>query len=224
MSLLAHQFIGPLAVIDSSAQRLARLSEKISTAEIERRSLQIRAMTDELTNLARSLLGRIEDGMGQSLRMEKESCDLSTVLLKACDHARCFQPNRLFLTEVNSDMGLFSGDPLLLEQLFSILLCNAAKYSPARSPVIVKAGMDGGAAVVQVIDSGIGVPRDEQERIFQPFYRASNAHRQQGTGIGLALACQIARLHGGGISLQSEEGRGSTFTVRLPVRPDSTDL
>lgn len=217
ISLLAHQLISPLSVIDSSAQRLIRLSGKVSAAEIERRSQQIRAMTDELIALSRAVLSRMEGGSGQKTGLEPQICDLNDILLKACEHARYFQPRRVYQLETAPDLEPFRADPLLLEHLFGILLCNAAKYSPPETPVIVAARMDGGHVIIEVTDFGVGVPADEIKNIFLPFFRATNAQKHKGTGVGLSLAEKIARMHCGSITIRSTEGEGSTFTVKLPV-------
>jgi signal transduction histidine kinase len=111
------------------------------------------------------------------------------------------------------------------------LLNNAIKYSPEGGEVIVFVAQDeSGDAVVRVQDRGIGIPAKDLPHIFERFYRAGNAAgRMAGTGIGLAGARQIVERHGGTVTVESEEGVGSVFTLRLPlhspdrVPPDSAD-
>jgi signal transduction histidine kinase len=100
------------------------------------------------------------------------------------------------------------------------LVGNAIKYTPAGGEVVVKAFEAGGELAVEVKDNGIGIKPEEQEKIFEKFYRAKDKRISgiTGTGLGLALAREVARLHGGDISLDSQVDRGSTFTLHLPVR------
>jgi heavy metal sensor kinase len=109
------------------------------------------------------------------------------------------------------------GDPSWLHQLFANLVHNAIKYTPSggRVTVATRVGPDG--VSVRVVDTGIGIPLDEQPRIFEPFERGGSGGKARGFGLGLALAREIARAHGGDVSVVSEPGQGSTFTVWLPA-------
>ena len=120
-----------------------------------------------------------------------------------------------------------SGDRRRLSQAFRNLVDNAVKFSPAgaRVDVLAEGGVgapDGlSSCAVHVVDRGIGVPRAEQARIFQRFYRVdpSRAKSVPGTGLGLAIVKHILILHGGAIRVESEPGKGSRFTVSLPATP-----
>src|SRR5581483_11311681 len=108
--------------------------------------------------------------------------------------------------------------PDRLEQVLVNLIQNARKYSPQVSPSRVTLEAEEGVARIVVQDRGIGVPEDEQERIFQPFQRASNVDRGiSGLGLGLHIAAEIVRAHGGEIGIESRPGAGSRFSVRLPI-------
>ena len=109
-------------------------------------------------------------------------------------------------------------DTRRLGRVLSNLLDNAVKYSPDGGPIVVRLGRDGNSAVLQVVDRGIGIPGQDRDRIFERFQRASNVEQRiGGTGIGLASARHIVESHGGSIGVESEEGDGATFTVRLPI-------
>jgi signal transduction histidine kinase len=118
-----------------------------------------------------------------------------------------------------------SGDRRRLAQVFRNLVDNAVKFSPAGARVDILAeggtpGPDGlSPCVVHVVDRGIGIPRSEQARIFQRFYRVdpSRAKSVPGTGLGLAIVKHLLILHGGSIRVESESGKGSRFTVSLPA-------
>jgi signal transduction histidine kinase len=103
-----------------------------------------------------------------------------------------------------------------LKQLFLILLDNAVKYTPAGGRVDVSGTIDGRTVTVMVDDTGIGIPREDQPRVFDRFFRSRNAQFREGSGLGLAIARHISEQHGGGIQIASEPGEGSRFTVTLP--------
>src|SRR5439155_22251644 len=96
------------------------------------------------------------------------------------------------------------------------LIENALKYSPPDSPVTVTCGTANGSNLVEVQDRGIGIPHEEQERIFEKFYRGRNASELnvEGVGIGLALVKHVIESHGGSVSVESRPGEGSRFVLR----------
>ena len=109
------------------------------------------------------------------------------------------------------------GDSQLLRQLFSNLLINAAKYSPPMAPIAVEAKIDGRFVEITVIDTGIGIPADERERVFEQYYRGSNTGAVEGTGLGLTLCRQIVAAHGGDIRIDDNKPAGTRVIVRLPI-------
>ena len=96
------------------------------------------------------------------------------------------------------------------------LLTNALKFTPAGGRVTVQAGPDGPAAILQVTDTGAGIPADELPRIFDRFWRGRDAAHVSGSGIGLAVAAELTRAHGGRLEARSEPGHGAQFTLTLP--------
>jgi two-component system phosphate regulon sensor histidine kinase PhoR len=111
------------------------------------------------------------------------------------------------------------GENESLEQLFTNLIDNALKYSPSGSAVRIVAELSVSTVKIQVIDQGIGIPVKEQARIFERFYRVDRARSREkgGTGLGLSIVKHITELHGGKVTVESIEGKGSTFTVTLPI-------
>ena len=109
-------------------------------------------------------------------------------------------------------------DEAQLERVLTNLLDNAVKYSPPTSAIDVRVWRDGDVAALAIRDRGLGIPAADLPRIFERFHRAGNVTgRVRGTRRGLAGARAIAELHSGGIAVESREGVGSTFTVRLPL-------
>jgi two-component system sensor histidine kinase VicK len=107
-----------------------------------------------------------------------------------------------------------------MAQVIGNIVSNAIQYTPEGGEIRVTAGQENSQVWIAVEDSGIGISVEEQERIFEPLYRGPRARRfPQGMGLGLSIAVDIVRLHGGDIQVTSEEGRGSRFTIVLPADP-----
>jgi len=132
--------------------------------------------------------------------------------IQSVTNQRC--PIRLHMDGVPESA---NGDESLLRHIFSNLLSNAVKYSPAESPVDFSVHCDGTQAVCHIRDEGCGIPEADQKRLFQAFHRGSNVRQVPGTGLGLLIVQRCVELHGGEIQCQSAEGKGATFTVRLPL-------
>jgi signal transduction histidine kinase len=109
------------------------------------------------------------------------------------------------------------GDRTRLEQVAANLIDNAIKYTPSGGRVDVDVRRDGHFAVLDVRDTGVGIPADEQPRIWDRLFRGDSSRAERGLGLGLSLVKAIVTAHGGTVDVASEPGRGSTFTVRLPL-------
>jgi signal transduction histidine kinase len=112
-------------------------------------------------------------------------------------------------------------DEYLLRHILTNLLSNAIKYSPTGGDVNFQLDCDQQTVTFRIADSGIGIPKQDLERLFESFYRATNVGNIQGTGLGLSIIKNCIDLHGGKIDVQSTVGEGTTFTVTLPYRTDS---
>src|SRR5262245_37267592 len=120
--------------------------------------------------------------------------------------------------EVRPDLGGVEADERKVKQVLFNLLTNAVKFTPAGGKVTVSARRTDETVVIAVADTGVGMAPGEQARVFEEFGQARGASGQaEGTGLGLTLCQRFVALHGGAIAVESEVGRGSTFTVRLPV-------
>jgi len=141
--------------------------------------------------------------------------DLGAVLREVCHQHREIVPTANIVEHICASVEML-GDPKLLRQVFANLLSNAIKYSPDGVLVEVTAGADTDHIVVVVRDRGIGIPHGDIDRVFERYTRGSNVSDISGTGIGLHLAKMVVELHGGQITVESTEGEGAAFTVRLP--------
>ena len=121
-------------------------------------------------------------------------------------------------SSIEPGIDMIKGDEIYIEETIANLLANSVKYTPldGKIEVCIKDQVD--SVLIQVRDTGIGIPRDEVQNLFNEFYRATNARRieRDGTGLGLAIARQVVERHNGKIWVESEEGKGSTFSIVLP--------
>jgi two-component system sensor histidine kinase SenX3 len=148
---------------------------------------------------------------------------LDSVVAEAVDRCRMKATARGISLEVSGETGIaLMGDDDLLVTALRNLLENAIAYSPDKTRVLVSTRTaDSWMAEVSVTDQGIGIPERDRERIFERFYRVDPARSRAtgGTGLGLAIVKHVTAAHGGNVAVWSKEGGGSTFTLRLPLRP-----
>lgn len=219
VSMASHEFRTPLAIIDGAAQRIARRADRMAPEDLVERIGKIRSAVKRMTGLIERTLDASRFNAGR-LELEPGDVDLKQLLIDICDRQREISTEHVIDVEVLNLPDLIVGDAKLLNQIFTNLLSNATKYSRDDPRVYVEAGTDGDEVVVAISDHGVGIPADELPRLFERFFRARTSIGIPGTGIGLNLVKQLVELHAGSVVLESEEGFGSIFTVRLPVRAD----
>jgi len=219
VSMASHEFRTPLTIIDGQAQRLIKMVERISAAELGERAGKIRSAVQRLTNLLESLLNasRLMEA-DQSLYFHPTEFNPGALLHEVCQTHREIAADAWVIEHLTNLPQTMIGDPKLLYQAFSNLVSNAIKYSPIGKPVQLSASDEKGRLVVTVRDEGIGIPRRDLPRLFERYYRGSNVHGIVGTGIGLYLVKTVANLHGGDVTVDSREGEGSKFTLWLPLQ------
>ena len=179
----------------------------------------MRSQTDRLQSLARTLLdlSRLD---ANATTFRTEEVDLEDILHELRrDFGYTGRPMSIHADDVPPVVT----DPIQLHRMLAILLDNALKYSSEDTPIGLNLSRDDGHAVISVTDRGCGIPESEIPHIFDRFYRAQGSSRADGTGLGLALAREITDHLGGNIQVQSHPGRGSTFSVALPLTADSRD-
>jgi signal transduction histidine kinase len=158
--------------------------------------------------------------------MELRSTDLAAI---AADTVAEMQPEaqrkNISLVLSRGDAPMFAADPTRIAQLLGNLISNAVKFTPEGGRIDVSVRTDGDHAVLAVTDTGIGIPVTDQERIFERFFRSASATRQviPGTGLGLTITKAIVDAHHGSVAVDSREGEGSSFTIRLPLLPVRTE-
>jgi two-component system phosphate regulon sensor histidine kinase PhoR len=222
VAAVSHEFRTPLTALRQFTDML-RDNERVSQEEGRERRLvcydaQSRA-TDRLTKLVESLLdfGRMESGVHR-YRFERRDC--TEFVKRLVDEFRNeVQPSGYRVAFQGDAAAPVELDSEALGRAVRNLLDNAVKYSPDRRDLEVAVHRRNGHVRIDVRDYGIGVPANERELIFAKFQRGDQARQRgiKGTGIGLAMAAEIAKAHRGAVEVESEPGEGSTFTIVLPV-------
>jgi signal transduction histidine kinase len=219
VSMASHEFRTPLAIIDGHTQRLISQQHRVTTEELAQRARKVRSMVQRMTQLIDNLIGsaRLIDGP-LDLYYHPGEVDFRWLLRDSCHLQRELTPDATIVEPADSMPPLLVyGDAGLLGQLLSNLLSNAVKYSPSGGLVEIVAARTDTEVLVSISDHGIGIPEAERERVFERYYRASNTSGIGGSGVGLSLVRSIVDLHNGAISLESAEGEGSRFSLRLPA-------
>lgn len=208
----SHELRTPLAAMQTILD-FTRASER-PAAEYRQALDDLAEESDRLQNLVEGLLilARNENG----LKLDKRQVDLTLLLADVTDSLRPLaESKRLTLTfERTPSIGLFA-DPDALIRLFVNLLDNAIKYTE-RGGVTVSAREEDDNILIEIADTGVGIPAEHLPHIFERFYRADSSRSSRGAGLGLAITAQIVQGHGGRLEVQSEAGAGTRFIVRLP--------
>ncbi|HEV7535220.1 MAG TPA: ATP-binding protein [Acidimicrobiia bacterium] len=221
---VSHDLRTPLASIKASISDLADPGLHLSDADRRMLLRTTEEETDRLTRLVTNLLdmSRIQAG---ALVPHTSATPIDELIGAVVGRLGPMLAEHRLGVEIDDGLPLVDVDYLLVEQVLSNLLENAARYTPAGTPVSVRAvAVAGGAEVeVAVVDHGPGVVEAERERIFDQFYRLRAEGREPvGTGMGLAIVKGIVEAHGGRVWVEATPGGGATFAVRLPVAPEST--
>jgi PAS domain S-box-containing protein len=216
VSMVSHQFRTPLAILDSSAQRILRRGANLTPDELSTRVQKIRNAGNRLTRLVESVLNAAKLDAGR-IEVNPEPCDLVHLVMDLCERQSELNSHAEIRFLVPDLPVRVYCDNMLIEQVVINLLSNAIKYSGENPVVEIKVWAEGVRAFCSVRDWGIGIPPDELPKIFDRFYRARTASGIAGTGIGLNFAQRIMHLHGGEIQVESYEAGGSLFTFDLPL-------
>ena len=214
ISNVSHEMKTPLAVIKNYAELLQapELAERDRLEYAQSVEEAAGRMTELITNILR--LNRIEN---QKIVPEVKRFDVCRQL---ADCLLQFE-SRWEEKKIEPDFDLeesayVSADESLLELVWNNLMSNAVKFTEPDGAITVRERTEGGKVIVSFSDTGCGMSAEVQKRIFDKFYQGDTSHAQEGNGLGLALAERVMALVGGEITVESEEGRGSTFTVTLP--------
>ena len=219
LATLAHELRNPLAPIRNGLQIMQLAADKPATVArvrdvMERQVNQMVHLVNDLLDVARITRGQIE--------LKLERADLKAIIASAVETSMPLidtNQHQLQVTVTQQALPL-DADPTRLAQVLGNLLNNAAKYTPAGGRIVLEARRDGQQAIIEVRDSGVGIPAESLATVFEMFTQVGQnmGRAQGGLGIGLSLVRRLAELHGGSVMVASPgAGLGSTFTVRLPL-------
>jgi signal transduction histidine kinase len=221
LSAAAHDLKSPLAAIKGTTQLVARRLESGNAsqpADILPYLARIEATANRMNGLVNDLLDVTRIQMDQPFELEVEPTDLVALVREVVvDYQASVHRHRLVFEADESEI-VGSWDAPRLARAVGNIVANAIRFSPEGGEVTARVGRNGSHAIVSVQDQGLGIPEADLPHIFERFYRGGNVMgRISGTGIGLAGSRRIVDQHGGSIDVESQEGKGSTFTIRLPL-------
>jgi len=207
---VAHDLRTPLNALQVAVSLLDHpKSDPIRIGDRIRRQLErLERMVGDLLDRTRVEAGRFE--------LHPADCELRDLVVRVADDQRDTAAMRTLTLRLPDTPVIVRCDALRIEQVVTNLVTNAFKYSPESSDVEIVLTCDNAAVVLSVTDHGLGLTAADRLKVFEPFQRGQNVGNIGGIGLGLSVARKIVEAHGGTISVRSEPGLGSTFSVRLP--------
>jgi two-component system, OmpR family, sensor histidine kinase KdpD len=219
LDAIAHEFKTPLTSIKAASTSMLSDSPALAP-ELRELAAIIDEETDRMNQLVTEAVRMSQIDAGK-IRLEREPVDVAQLLAKVLQHFESQAAGRPLRLNPAANLPRVSADPELLALALRQLIDNALKYSPPASPIGVVADLEGDRVVIRVHDRGPGIPERERERVFDKFYRRADAAKSgagvPGTGLGLYIAREILRTHGGDVWIEAEPGEGTEFCAGLPV-------
>ncbi len=217
VSMASHEFRTPLTTISSSAQLISRYTDEEGQIKREKHVNRILGNVKHLTSVLNDILSisKLEEG---HVIANPQQVKIADLLADVHEQMLLFNDGK---TEIIFEVGeacdeFFCVDSNLLRNIIINLLSNAIKYSPEAETVRVTARVENENLHLSVIDRGIGIPIEEQNQLFNRFFRASNATNIEGTGLGLNIVQRLIEVLNGTITFESASGKGSTFNINIP--------
>jgi two-component system OmpR family sensor kinase len=213
----SHELRTPLTAIRGFAElhRQGAIKGEEKTAELVRRieqeSIRMSTLVEDLLLLAR---------LDQSREMEKDPVDLHTLVKEAVASAQAAGPNHPISLSLPTEDLFVLGDSHRIHQVIANLLANARTHTPEGTPIAIALTHSGSEITIAVSDQGPGLSKEDQERIFERFYRADPSRVRnggEGSGLGLSIVDAVMKAHGGRVTVDSELGKGATFTLYFPI-------
>lgn len=217
VSMVSHEFRTPLGITMSAVELLRNYLDRLSPGkrielleDIYRSTLRMSGLMEQVL-----VLGRVEAGR---LTCHNAPVDIASLIESLIDETRSASHQRCNVEfRTVGELRTAQGDESLLRHIFANLLSNAIKYSPPDSVVHLTVTREDNFARFEVRDPGIGIPAEDQVRLFEAFHRGTNVGQTPGTGLGLLIVKRSVELHHGRLEFSSIEGQGTTFRVLLPL-------
>jgi PAS domain S-box-containing protein len=221
ISMASHELRNPLTALKLQTTLLHRQLAKQGVPASAPALSSMEVQLNKITRLVEELLdvSKIQAG---GLEYVREAVDLDALLREITDTMQQSSPSHTIVVRGAVQASLI-GDPDRLGQVFTNLLSNAIKYSPDAETVEMDLSATPETVTIRVQDHGLGIPREQRDKIFERFYRAAGPRQRAipGLGMGLYIVAEIVKGHGGTITVDSAVGKGSTFTVTLPRNRDA---
>lgn len=216
ISMVSHELRNPLTTIRGSLDILEQYHDRLDAQKRKKHFQRIGQQVDAMKALLQDLLAIRQVGV-EGFHFSPQPVEAGGCCRRIYDDiVQQAGDSHLFTLIDHSPAEPVLVDVNLLRHILENLMTNAIKYTPEGGEIRLKIDQDANDLIICVVDSGIGIPAVEQAHLFEPFFRAANANGYEGTGLGLPIARTCAEAHGGSINFESVEGRGTTFTVRLP--------
>jgi two-component system sensor histidine kinase SenX3 len=213
---VSHELKTPIGAVGLLAEALASAAEE--PAEVKRFAKRLSQESERLANITAEIIELSRLQAGDPLNTA-ERVPIDSVIAQAVDRNRvAAESHRISLVPSGKIRAEVFGDEQLLVTAVHNLISNAVQYSPDGARVGIGVTADGGVVEIAVTDQGVGIPDDERDRVFERFFRvdAARSRHTGGSGLGLSIVKHVAQNHGGDVRVWSQQGRGSTFTIRLP--------
>ncbi len=217
ISTVQHELRTPIAIIKGYASTLGRDDVEWDSGTIREKVAIIEDEADRLTDLVEDLLTASKIQAARELRLNIADTDLRALAARSAARLES-QTSHPIVLSFPANFPLIPGDEFRLRQVIENLLTNAIKYSPGDSAITVGGRFTEKSVTVFVRDDGVGIPKDQIDKVFERFYRVDDklTSRAHGAGLGLYLVKEIVEAHGGDIAVKSQVGSGSTFFFTLP--------
>jgi len=216
VAMVCHEFRNPLNNIALSVSSLNRYDAQLKPEEKADYLLAISANVDRMTQMIDDILviGKIE---AKVLEVTPQPLDLVAFCQNLLAEREYQRPDAPIALVCRSRQLIAQLDERLMWSILSNLLSNAMRYTPDDNAIRVKLAKRQDIVILQVQDEGVGIPRDDQRHLFEPFHRGRNVSNIPGTGLGLSIVKQFVELQQGEIAVSSRVNQGTTFTIRLPI-------
>jgi PAS domain S-box-containing protein len=218
VSIASHEFRTPLSTVMSSASLIDQYIDRKEIEKVHKHVSRIKSSVNHLTSILNDFLslGKLEEG---KIDVNKESIPLSEFLQEVKEEITpSLKSGQIINVKCNAGVDYLNSDSRILRNILFNLISNASKYSDENKSITVECFVDKKSVGFAIRDEGIGIPLEDQKHMFDRFFRASNAGNVQGTGLGLNIVRRYVELLAGTISFSSESGKGSVFTVIIPIQ------
>ncbi|MFK8164030.1 MAG: PAS domain S-box protein [Lewinella sp.] len=217
LSMASHEFKTPLSTVLSSAELIELYETEEQQPKRERHITRIKDAVNQLTEVLNDFLSLSQLEQGK-VGVKKRLVDLQALISTSIESSEGqMKAGQQVVIDHPEEPLRITSDPKLLRHILVNLISNAAKYSSEGVDITIKSRMEDEVCKISIIDQGIGIPEEDHPYLFDRFFRASNVENIKGTGLGLNIVAHYANLLGGHIDFTSEMGKGSQFTIALPL-------